>query len=158
MAVLSYDIIEKIADMVDIDTRRNMGFLPRKLSHERLNHVKQLYERHVSSQRQYYQYIEGEPVFVNSTLLPLSSTRCMYYSYSIIFGKVQICLIVLANFNLSMLEKNEFTWRGVGINNAIYISHPYTTEQDVSLASCYGVSSYLSATNIDVLQQTLKNS
>ena len=153
---LSFDIFEKIADLADIDTRRAMGFLPRQISTERLNSVKLLFDRHVAMQRHYYQFIEGISVYSRCTLLPVSPTRCLYYSYYIIFDKVQICIITIDQVTLSMLEHNGFTWRGIGSRNAIYIDHPFTPCQAVDMASCYGISSILSPANIAILQKVIK--
>ena len=47
---LPYDLVEKIADMADIDTRRHMRFPPRKLCIQRMKAVEDMVKHRIAMQ------------------------------------------------------------------------------------------------------------
>jgi len=76
---LPYDILELIAGYTDIDSRRAMGFPPRKIAQDMLQHMNDLIERKYSSQ---YIGCDGEITTFLVTGKTDRITSGMYLSYA----------------------------------------------------------------------------
>lgn len=152
---LPFDLLEKIADAADIDTRRNMGFLPRKLCTHRLKAAEELLSRRSAMQYHYLEKIGETFVYVCSTLLPITNKKLLHIAYSVLFNKTYLYLMTIENFDDVDININEFTWRGQLTHNAIYITHPCSPSQDVEIISCHGVCCSLAPTALAIIRQLL---
>ena len=128
MAELPFDLLEKIADVADIDTRRHMGFPPRKLCSHRLKAMEYNIRRRSSMQHKYLETIGETLVYVCSTLMPITNKKLLHIAYSLLFNKTY---------------------------NAIYIMHPCSPNQDVDIVSCHGICCKLAPAASDIIRPLL---
>ena len=155
MADLPFDLLEKIADAADIDTRRHMGFPPRKLCGHRLKAVKDVIVRRSAMQHHFSEVIGETLVYVCSTLVPITNKKLLHISYSFLFNKTYLFLMTIENFDDAVINMNELTWRGQMTHNAIYITHPYSPNQDVDIASCQDICCSVAPAALDIIRQLL---
>jgi hypothetical protein len=155
MAELPFDLLEKIADMADIDTRRHMGFPPRKLCTHRLKAMEYKIRRRSTMQHKYLEVIGGNLVYVCSTVMPITNKKLLHISYSVLFNRTYLFLMTIENFDDSTINNNELIWRGQLTNNAIYIIHPNSPNQDVDIVSCHGICCKVAPTALDIIRPLL---
>jgi hypothetical protein len=155
MTELPFDLLEKIADMADIDTRRHMGFPPRKLCTERLKAVEDMLGRRSAMQHHYLQVIEENLVYVCSTVMPITNTKLLHISYSVLFNRTYLFLMTIENFDDSTINNDELIWRGQLTDNATYIMHPNSPNQDVDIVSCHGICCKVAPTALDIIRPLL---
>ena len=155
MVELPFDLLEKIADVADIDTRRHMGFPPRTLCRRRLKAVEDMLIRRSTMQHHFSEVIGETIVYACSTLLPITKKKLLHISYSIAFNQTRLYLMTIENFDNAVINMNELIWRGQMTHNAIYIIHPYSPNQDVDIASCHGICCSLTPAALDIIRQLL---
>jgi hypothetical protein len=153
MAELPFDLFEKIADVADIDTRRHMGFPPRKLCKQRLAVVEDTIRQRLAMQYMYLETIGMTSVYVCSTVLPISKNKLLYISYSMLFNKIYFIMMIIEDVVNITLGIDDITWHGTPENNAIYVEHPYSPHQDVSIASCHGISCKITQATLNSIRQ-----
>ena len=141
--------------MADIDTRRHMGFLPRKLCTQRLKAVEDVLVRRTAMQHHFSEVIGETLVYACSTLLPITNKKLIHISYSILFNQTHLYLITLENFDNAVINMNELTWRGQMTHNAIYVMHPYTPNQNVDIASCHGICCKVTPAAVNIIRPLL---
>jgi hypothetical protein len=155
MTELPFDLFEKIADMADIDARRHMGFPPRKLCTHRLKAAEDMLGRRSAMQHHYLQVIGETLVYVCSTVISITNKKLLHISYSVVFNRTYLFLMTIENFDASTINQDELIWRGQLIDNAIYIMHPNTPNQDVDIVSCHGICCKVAPTTLDIIRPLL---
>jgi len=77
--MLPYDVLQFIADYADIDSRRYMGFLPRKISADVLSIMNDMLEKKHTAK--YHGYNGQITTFVPTSLVKDGVMSAMYMSY-----------------------------------------------------------------------------
>ena len=94
-----YDIYEKIGSFADIDTRRFMNLLPRKISKERIFNLESLMAKKLANQ---YHSIKNKFI---STLFVLSNNHVLWLKYD--YRRDTTTIIDMNNYKRFTLNEDE---------------------------------------------------
>ena len=106
-------------------------------------------------QHKYLETIGETLVYVCSTLMPITNKKLLHIAYSLLFNKTYLYLITIENFDDTTINHDVLIWRGQLTDNAIYIMHPCSPNQDVDIVSCHGICCKLAPAASDIIRPLL---
>jgi len=122
---LPFDLLEKIADMADIDTRRNMGFPPKKLPRSRITALEDKIKYRLDMQ---YRYL-NDTIFTCTTILPVEKTKTfVYLYYSTERAKSYLCMMSIKQFDDIDIVDDGIKWLST-CDHAVHVNHLFAKEQ-----------------------------
>jgi hypothetical protein len=151
MAELPFDLVEKIADMADIDTRRHMGFPPRKLCTHRLKAMEYKIRHRLSMQ---YRSVESS-CFWCSTILPVNNIL-LYIFYSVSLEKIYFSAIVIKQLDRITIDDASIRWIS-SYDHAVHVNNLFTEKQNIYTTS-FAIMDYrvcLTSENINAIRQAM---
>jgi hypothetical protein len=154
MTELPFDLLEKIADMADIDTRRHMGFPPRKLCTERLKAMENKIRRRSAMQ---YRFVENAEslLFWCYTILPVNNVL-MYIFYIVSFEEIYFSAIMIKQLDRITIDDGSIRWRSNSHDHAIHVNSLFTEKQ--TIYTTFAIMDYhvcLTSENINAIRQAL---
>ncbi len=158
MTELPFDLLEKIADAADIDTRRHMGFPPRKLCTHRLEAMEYKIRRRAAMQYRSVENAENEKclLFWCSTILPVNNIL-LYIFYSVSFEEIYCFAIVIKQLNRITIDDVGIRWMSNSYDHAVHVNNLFTEKQNIYTTS-FATMDYrvcLTSENIDAIRQAL---
>ncbi len=148
MTELPFDLLEKIAYMADIDTRRHMGFPPRKLCTHRLEAMEYKMRRRLAMQ---YRSVESL-LFWCSTILPVNNIL-MYIFYFVSFEEIYFSAIAIKQLDSITMDDGSIRWRNNSHDNAVHVNSLFTEKQ--TIYTSFALMEYcvcLTSENIDAIR------
>ena len=155
MAELPFDLLEKIADVADIDTRRHMGFPPRKLCIQRLEAMEDKIRRRLAMQ---YRSVENAEslLFWCSTILPVNNVL-IYMFYFVSFMDIYCFVAVIKQRDRITIDDLGIRWISNSSDYAVHVNNLFTEEQNIHI-SPFAIMDYrvcLTSENVNALRQAL---
>ena len=152
MAELPFDLLEKIADLADIDTRRHMGFPPRKLCTQRLEAMESKIRRRLAMQ-----YRSAESLlFWCSTILPVNNIL-IYMFYYVSFEDIYCLVTVIKQLDRITIDDLGIRWISNPSDYAVHVNNLFTEEQNIHTTP-FAIMDYrvcLTSENVNALRQAL---
>ena len=158
MAELPFDLLEKIANVADIDTRRHMGFLPRKLCTQRLEAMEYKIRRRLAMQ---YRSL-GTLIFCCYTILPVNNVLIYMFYYVSLEEPQRIYheIIVIKQLHRIAIDDGGIRWITNSYDHAIHVDNLFTEKQNIRTTSFAIIMDYrvcLTPENINAIRQALLN-
>lgn len=133
MVDLPYDMLETIAGFADIDTRRHMGFSPRRLPRIMFDWL----DRFISNRRDHQCTSTGNRVI--STVFLLGSNKLLHinYSYARAVYTIKVLEGVTTCFSIRLSDNHNIFFFGATTAYLVSVSNPFCPERHAAIRSTH---------------------